>query len=204
MPECAYCGESFEDEDAHLKHLRDEHKDELGSIDRRRVADLDGDGDRNLPTGPLVLGGVIVLAVIVVAYVILFAGGGGGEGPGSFGSAHEHGTIEMIVLGEQVDFSNEQYQLAADRFHFEGGNGDVWHAHATGVTLQWGMNTLPGIELTADSVTYEGTTYRDGDGYEIEITVNGEPVNPETYVLDGVENPPYDRGDNVRIVVRES
>lgn len=204
MPECSYCGESFDDEDTHLRHLRDEHGNDLGSIDRRRVADLEDDHGRELPTGPLVLGGVLLIAVAVVAYVILFTGSGSAQGPGPFGSAHEHGILEMVVLGETVDFSREQYQTAADRFHFESGNGDVWHAHATDVTIRWGMSTLPGIEVSGESITYEDRTYREGEGYEISITVNGERVDPETYVLDGVENPPYDRGDSVRIVVEEA
>jgi hypothetical protein len=207
MPECSYCGETFEEETAHLRHLEAEHAGELGTIDRRRIAAL-GDEDDEFPTGPVVLGGVFLIAVAVVAYVILFAGGGGaaGDGPGSMGSAHEHGTMEMVVLGEPVDFSQDQYQIAADRFHFEGGVGQVWHTHATGVTLEWAMGTLPEIEVTADSVTYQGTTYEAEDPtYEVIVEVNGEPVDPAEHVLEGVSDPNRaEQGDAVRIVVRET
>ena len=207
MPECSYCGETFDEETAHLRHLEAEHAGDLGTIDKRRVADL-GDDDGEFPTGPVVLGGVFLIAIAVVAYVIFFAGGGTGTGdsPGSMGSAHEHGTMEMVVLGEEVDFSQDRYQIAADRFHFENRNGEIWHTHATGVTLQWAMGTLPDIEITEGSVTYQGTTYADDDpSYEVIVEVNGEPVDPAEHVLDGVSDASRaEQGDAVRIVVRET
>jgi hypothetical protein len=206
MPECSYCGESFEEETAHLRHLEAEHAGELGTIDARRVAALEDD-ETEFPTGPVVLGGVFLIAAAVVVYVTVFAGGGGAAGgPGPMGSAHEHGTMEMVVLGERVDFSQDRYQVVADRFHFENGNGEIWHTHASGVTLRWAMGTLPGIEVTADTVTHRGTTYRDGDpGYEVLVEVNGEPVDPAETVLEGVSDPNRaTEGDAVRIVVREA
>lgn len=202
MPECDYCGETFDDEDDYLRHLGGAHEGELGRIERRRVEDVSAaDEGRSIPTGPAVLVGVFAFAMLLVFYVIFFFGGGG-EDLGQFGSAHEHGTIEMTVLGEQVDFSQAEYQNVADRFHFEAGEGRVWHKHATGVTLAWGMDTL-GIGLTEDSVTFQGTTYEDSDPeYDVTITVNDRPVDPEDYVLQGVrqETPP-EQGDHVRIVV---
>lgn len=203
MPECDYCGEAFDDEAAHLQHLRDAHAGELSRIDQRRVADLDGDGDGGLPTGPLVLAGVILIALAVVVYVTVFVGGGG---PGPLGSAHGHGTMEMVVMGGQVDFSQPQYQVAHRKFHFERMNGEpngtVWHTHAEGITLAWAMQTLD-IDVTADTVTYRGTTYRDGDSNtEVQVTVNGEPVDPSNYVLKGASVENLEEGDHVRIVVR--
>lgn len=207
MPECPYCGAALDDEDALIAHMGAEHEGELGTIDRRRVDDFEGDGgDRAV--GPLVLGGVIVFALGMVIYVTVFLGGGGGGGtgtPGPLQSAHEHGTIEMRVLGEAVDFGRDRYQLQADRFHFEGGVGQVWHTHATGVRLAWAMDTL-GIGVTEDSVTFQGTTYRDDDpNTEVTVEVNGESVDPETYVLSGTPRAGRaDQGDHVRIVVRRT
>jgi len=198
MPECRYCGERHDDEETHLRHLRSAHADELSRIDRRRVEELGDDpGDDGGPPTALLVGGVAAVAIVgLVVWVSFFAGdAGAGDADaevGPAGSAHYHGSIEMIVLGERVDFSREEYQLQADRFHFEGGDGTRWHAHATGVTLGYGMETL-GIEVTADSVTFEGTTYVDGEGYAVTVTVDGEPVEPESYVLE--------EGDRVRIVV---
>lgn len=205
MPECSYCEAAFDDEDALLAHMREDHEGELSAIDRRRVADRGGEGE-GFPTGPAILVGVVLFALAVVVYVVVFlGGGGGGDGePGPFQSAHEHGTIEMRVLGEEVDFSRDRYQLEADRFHFEGNDGRYWHTHATDVTLAWAMDTL-GVGLTEDTVTFEGTTYRDDDpDTEVIVEVNGEPVDPESYVLSGTPEPRPDAGDHVRIVVRSA
>lgn len=208
MPDCDYCGESFPGEDAYLQHLHDEHYDELGTIDRRRVDSTVADDDGGIPTGPLAVVGVVLAAALIVGYVVFIAGGnGGGDGATvngieveqtptgqPFQGTHYHGTIEMTVAGEQVDFSQQQYQLQADEFHFEGGDGERWHAHAPGVTLEYAMATL-GIEVTADSVTYEGTTYGDSDsGTTVVVEVNGESVDPAEYVLED--------GDHVRIEVQ--
>jgi hypothetical protein len=61
------------------------------------------------------------------------------------------------------------------------------------------MATL-GLEVTEDTVTYEGTTYRDSDpGTTVEVLVDGEAIDPSTYTLDGADT--AENGDHVRIVV---
>ena len=221
MPDCDYCGAALDDEEAELRHLSDEHEGELGAIDQRRVeAELD-EGDGGVATGPLVLGVVLLAALLVVVYVVVFVGGEGspatetaaegdageasltevGQTPGPAGTTHEHGTIEVVIDGQRLDFSRQEYQLRADRFHFEGGEGRVWHKHATGVTLEWAMATLD-IGVSEDTVVFEGTVYRDSDpDTSVTVEVNGEPVDPQTYVLDGVDAANADQGDSVRIVV---
>jgi sulfur carrier protein ThiS len=197
MEECDYCGESFEGEKAYVKHLRTEHVDELGPIDRRRVG-ADDEGGSDLPVGPLALALVIGATVAIVAYVTFFAGGGGtaSGSVGPAGSAHYHGSMDVVVLGERVDFSRSEYQLRDDRFHFEAGDGTQWHAHATGVTLDYAMESL-GFDVTRTSFTYQGTTYRDSsEEYTVRVTVNGDRVTPEEYVLQ--------EGDRVRVVVEEA
>ena len=195
MPECAYCGAAFEDESAHLEHLREAHLDELGPIDRRKVAPDDAGG--GLPTGPLAIGLVVAVSAVVVAYVIFLsssgAGSASGDGPTNLWGVHYHGTIEVVVDGEPVDFSRDRYQLQADAFHFEDGEGERWHGHAEHVTLAWAMDTL-GIDVTETTVTVGGTTYDDADpDTDVAVTVNGEPVTPSSYVLG--------EGDAIRIVV---
>jgi hypothetical protein len=197
MPDCGYCDQAFDDEAAYLDHLRAEHADELGPIDRRRV---DTDGGGGLPTGPLAIGLVLVVSAAVVGYVIFLPGGGGGDtsagGPTNIGGVHYHGTMEMVIDGDPVDFSQPSYQYrntGVDAFHFEGGDGTTWHGHAENVTLAWAMNSLD-IGVTAETVRFEGTTYDDADSdTNVTVTVDGEPVTPSTYVLE--------EGDAVRIIV---
>lgn len=201
MPDCDYCGESFGGEDAYLDHLAAEHADELGPIDRRKVEGRGGAGSwlANIPTGPVVLVFVIGVVVALIAYVTFFVGGSS-SGPGSgepynLRSVHYHGPINVTVMGDRVDFSQDKYQHQAPAFHFEGGNGDRWHVHAQGVTLKWAMESL-GFEVTGTSFTYQGTTYRDSDSnVNVSVTVNGQSVDPSNHVLA--------EGDNIRIIVSQ-
>jgi len=213
MAECDYCGEGFDEEAALLEHMRDAHEGELGRIDRRRVAALD-DGGGDVPTGPIAIGLVIFVSAAVVAFVI-FGGGGGGGAPteGSIpapertptgGAAHEHGFMDVVVLGDGVDFSQRQYQVQDDAFHFENGNGRVWHAHAEGVTVQYALWTL-GIGVPdQDTVVFGGTTYNESAGYEVNVTVDGESVDPTSHVLEGASDSNPGQGDHVRVVVRQA
>ena len=61
MTDCEYCGESFADDEAYLRHLGDEHPEEMGPIERRRLEALGGDGDG--PTKPLVFAAIAVGAL---------------------------------------------------------------------------------------------------------------------------------------------
>lgn len=76
MPDCSYCGETFDDEEAYLAHLGDAHDDELSRIDRRQVDAANAAGDRSR----LVLFaavGVVVLLLAAAVYVTTMSGGGG-------------------------------------------------------------------------------------------------------------------------------
>ncbi|UPV76846.1 hypothetical protein M0R89_20475 (plasmid) [Halorussus limi] len=119
--------------------------------------------------------------------------------PGTYIDAdqqHIHGPMTFVVDGEKVDFSAERFQSGHRHFHFEGGHANPWHAHSWSVTLQYGLNTLSGINVTDDSVTYNGTTYRRGAANtSVSITVNGEAVDPSEYFLKD--------GDEVRVVVEK-
>ncbi|PSQ44591.1 hypothetical protein BRD17_03900 [Halobacteriales archaeon SW_7_68_16] len=210
MPDCDYCGESFDDDDAYARHLRDEHPDDLSRIEQRRVDDLEGES-RDLPTGPIVLVGIVALGIVVVVYALFLAGGGGtatataDQTPYALNSVHEHGPITMTVLGERVDFSQSEYQVQDNSIHFEARNGVMWHKHAQGATLEYFMATL-GINVTDDSVTYQGTTYDDDDPqYDVSITVDGEPVDPSTHILQGAASErTFRQGDTVEIVVESA
>ncbi|MFB6135635.1 MAG: hypothetical protein ABEJ04_02650 [Halobacteriaceae archaeon] len=201
MPECQYCGAAFEEESAYLDHLRTEHEGELSRIDRRRVESALGEGESSGADWALyaAVAAVVVGALAVGASVLggAFAGGTGSPrrvaGPYDEWSVHYHGTIRVEMLGESLDFSRSRFQRRADCFHFENGRGERWHVHCKNVTLGWGLSTL-GIDTDGRSLTYRGTTYRDDSPeYEVSVTVNGDPVDPWSYVLR--------EGDRVRVTV---
>jgi hypothetical protein len=189
MPDCSYCGESFASEDAYLSHLESVHKGELGPIDRRRIG---GEGKESRGLRSVLLAAVVVIPIVAVVYVLFFAGGAPADGP-----VHEHGTIN----GTELDFSQPAFQNPREypAFHFEDGT-EVWHVHERGVTLQYAMSTL-GITVTEDSVRYDGETYA-GENATVVVEVDGEPVDPGEYVLDGVRAEDGEGGDYIRIVAR--
>lgn len=186
MEECDYCDDTFPDERRYLQHLESEHYNELGRIDRRRV---DGPADDDTtPLSTYLLFGGLVVVVLAAMYFALTAGNSadGSDGPYAQGSVHDHGPIEVTIDGQTLDFSQPQYQYENTQnphFHFEGGDGDQWHVHSQGVTLAYAMQTL-GIEVTTNTVTFDGTTYDDSvDGERVVVEVNGESVTPGDYIL---------------------
>ena len=212
MPDCDYCGETFDDEGSYLRHLEATHEDELGAIDRRRVADLEPDGD-GLPTGPIAIGVVVLLSVALVGYVV-FAGGSSSaaaDEPTLDSSVHTHGTMTAEIDGQTLEFSEQRFLENDPAFHFHAGYYEeygehIWHIHARGVTLQYALETL-GIEVDDEwtVLRYDGTEYDDADGETtVTIEVNGEAVAPSEYTLEGVgpeEAAAAGEGDDVRIVV---
>lgn len=116
MPDCDYCSASFDDEGAYYEHLDDEHADELGAIDQRRVDQHTGrTDDGGVPTGPLILFGVIGLALAVVVYVILFLGGGDPGGDGNAASLPEQGDQAVISeVATEPSTGNEHVSSGTD------------------------------------------------------------------------------------------
>jgi len=109
MPECDYCGESFDGEGAYLDHLAAEHEGELGAIDRRRVEDRESSGGLDLALGPLILVGLLVIAGGVVVYVTFLMGGDGATASAS--------GLEAEPLPEQ---GSQSLLDGVERFESEG------------------------------------------------------------------------------------
>lgn len=208
MAECQYCGREFEADEALDAHLVDEHADELGPIDRRRIERRERDeGWLSVDTGFVALFGILGVATALVLYLVFFAGGGGGgdvpadqvaQTPTDIGSVHFHGTMNVTIEGERIDFSRAEYQQPRQfpALHFEGGDGQTWHGHARTLTLEYAMATLDiGVDdtrVTIGDKTYDGTD----SGTTVRIQVNGASVDPLTYELRD--------GDHVTIVVLTS
>lgn len=204
MPDCSYCGESFGSEDDYLAHLETVHEGELGPIDRRRIGD---DEEEGIGWQGILLAAFVVISVVVVGYVLFFTGNTPSSeledpetSPTNVGSVHEHGSINVTIGGTELDFSRGEFQnaLEHDAFHFEGGDGEVWHVHAQQVTLEYAMSTL-GIGVSEDTVRYDGETYTEENATVI-VEVNGEAVDPAAYELSGASGANAENGDHIRIV----
>lgn len=193
MHECDHCSESFEDEEPYLEHVRDEHEEDLGPIEQRRVDAMD-DGSDGVPGFVYAAAVVVGLVLLGGAAVGLLGGGGGGSTdtlndsaprqPTNVGGPHYHGGMTVTIDGRSLDFSQPEFQRARKNpaFHYERGNGDRWHGHAEGVTLEYALESL-GIDVAADALAFDGSVYRSSEGDTVRYVVNGEPVDPTTYVL---------------------
>jgi len=108
--------------------------------------------------------------LIVLAFIIY----GCSNEKNNFGplrSAHNHADIKAYILGNAIDFSLPQYQLKDDLTHFENGDGDVVHTHATGITLGYILKTL-GMELTEECIkTDRGNKYCSEDNARLKAFV---------------------------------
>ena len=118
----------------------------------------------------------------------VYVGTGNQETPGrkyTEEHPHPHGTLEVTVEGEEVMFTDKKYVKADEYFHFHGNqNGEQWHAHSVNLTVAYALSTFPNMQLTNKSFKYDGKLYRAGKfGTTINVTVNGESVDPESYIL---------------------
>lgn len=130
--------------------------------------------------------------------LFVYAGNGNQTTPGKYFSddhPHAHGTLNVTVEGEQANFTDEKYVKADRFFHYHGNeNGERWHAHAMNITVAYAISTFPDMKLTDESFTYQGEYYRgDNFGTTLNVTVNGEQVDPESYILKD--------GDDIKVEV---
>lgn len=203
MVDCEYCSEDFASEEEYLKHLQSSHtREEVSNIDERKIDNqLNGfnTDDREWPVNKIILGSGLLLfigVITIIAYVTI-----GGAGPSKFewvetepyNGGHYHGEMHVTIDGNELDFSQDKFQVLDEDFHFEANQGTRWHGHAQQITLQYALATL-GIEAHQEELTYQGTTYTT-ENYEIKYLVNGEPVNVSTYELQ--------EGDVIRVQVTE-
>ncbi|SIS18113.1 hypothetical protein [Natronorubrum thiooxidans] len=205
MTTCPYCGEPVSD-DAYDAHLERAHAEELTPLDRRRVgATADESSHRERA---VYVGAGLLLAVFVVGYAAIFFSGGSIDTsavvePDPSAPIHEHGTITVQYDDTVVAFDDPEHIERDDCFHFHGhDDAAIWHAHCSDVTLEYALETL-GMDLTAEQFTVDGQTFDEADGDTVSVTVDGEDVDPQTYVLEGVESvddAANGDGDHVEVV----
>lgn len=220
MQDCPHCELSLDTEEDVLRHVADEHPDEMGAIERRRLQDLES---RSLGRRAGVVAGVAISLVVaaVFFYYLVFADLTDIVQPTDRGAVEEYGTIEVTVDGEPVNLSQQEY-LEADPYWYldpetVGGadEGYVWEKHGRDVTLEYALLTI-GVDVgatpanatirepTAEAGAVDGErgerSFDVADGDTVEVTVDGEQVDPREHRLQGADSP-GDAGDGERIEV---
>lgn len=201
--DCKYCPETFDSEDDYYSHLASSHTEsEVTNLEAKKVKNsYGGFSDEESERDYILMAGLFVAGLFAAGILAsVFFMGGDGSTSGEYehvehypsGQAHEHGQWHMEVNGEEIDFSQDKYQVADDKFHFEGGDGERWHAHAQNITIQYALATL-GFEVTENHVRFNDTTYERPEEATVTVLVNGEEVDPVTYRLSD--------GDAVRISI---
>ena len=135
-----------------------------------------------------------VIAIIAVISIFLYAPNLPPAGVGAIGSAHTHAAFLVKVNGENIDFSQPQYQVVSDYIHVENGDGTTLHRHATNVTF---AEFLKSVKMDIDEENNcldftNGTQYCNNNDNQLRIFVNGSPT-------DSISN--YVINDNDRLLV---
>jgi len=100
-------------------------------------------------------------------------------GVGRLGSTHEHVDFKVYIEGQQIDFSQERYQVRSQFIHVEDGDGDIIHIHATGETIGFFFDTVD-ISFTSECIIVDSgleteQRYCTAGDKTLKFYVNGEP-----------------------------
>lgn len=202
---CDHCDDEFDSERERIQHVLDEHDEDINSHERDSLKrelnklETDGSGGTSVSvrqyTKPLV-GVVAVIALVGVAFasgLISFDTGGGepttdADGdvtPGAPGTAHDHAQFDVVIDGDAIDFSQPRYQIGQTQnryIHFEGGDGQTIHKHATDTTIAFALESLD-MSITSECLTLAtGEQYCEDEG-NLTVQANGNAVNASSYVI---------------------
>ena len=110
---------------------------------------------------------VILLAVLFLVGAgawALYSSAANAPKIGPIGSTHIHMDVKVYIEGQPINFALPKYQLRAQHVHFESGEGDYVHVHATGVSIGMMFETL-GMKFSADCLkSDDGRNLCNGDG----------------------------------------
>ncbi|MGI0004673.1 MAG: protein-disulfide isomerase [Candidatus Nitrosotenuis sp.] len=133
--------------------------------------------------------GLAVLAVIVA--IVAYASWtfieqsatnplGGPPGAGRLGDEHEHAGILVRIHGDKFDFSLPPYQVKSPYIHFEAGDGNTIHRHASGVGLGFLFNTIK-IGLSDECFIFPDRapehTFCTDEKYSLKFYINHEKTD---------------------------
>lgn len=97
MPDCDYCEEAFDSEEAYLQHLATTHEGELSLIDQRRIEDVDVEEEGiEIDPGPIIILIIFLLSAAAVAAIFL-PGGEGAPTPA------ENAVGELVTTDHLTD-----------------------------------------------------------------------------------------------------
>ena len=131
----------------------------------------------------------IIAAIVIIAGISIYVFSQNTlsvAGFGSLGSAHQHAAFLVKVNGQNIDFSQPQYQVQSDYIHVENGDGTTLHRHATNVTF---ADFLKSVKMDIDKknncLTFtNGTEYCDDDNNKLRTFINGNSTGSiSDYIL---------------------
>lgn len=109
---------------------------------------------------------------------------GNPSGTGALGDEHEHAALLVSIFGDKFDFSLPAYQIKSSWIHFEGGDGNTIHRHASGVTLGYLFDSL-GLGIDGNCFTFQdGRQFCTNEDYSLKLYINGKQVSDiQDYVI---------------------
>ena len=131
----------------------------------------------------------IIAAIVIIAGISIYISSQNTlsvAGFGSLGSAHQHAAFLVKVNGQNIDFSQPQYQVQSDYIHVENGDGTTLHRHATNVTF---ADFLKSVKMDIDKknnclIFTNGTEYCDDDNNKLRTFINGNSTGSiSDYIL---------------------
>ena len=139
----------------------------------------------------LIAAGVIAGVAIVIGiagytfYQSTFTAPNAPPGAGKLGDEHEHAAMNVIIFGDEFDFSSPAFQVKNSYIHFENHDGKTVHRHASGVALGFLFKTLK-IGLTDDCFIFpDKQEFCTNSDYSLKFYINHQKVpSILDYVLD--------------------
>ncbi|HEY5736832.1 MAG TPA: hypothetical protein VIS28_01035 [Nitrososphaeraceae archaeon] len=131
----------------------------------------------------------IIAAIVIIAGISIYVFSQNTQsvaGFGPIGSAHEHAAFLVKVNGQNIDFSQPQYQVQSDYIHVENGDGTTLHRHATNVTF---VDFLKSVKMDIDKKNNclaftNGTEYCDDENNKLRTFINGNSTGSiSDYIL---------------------
>lgn len=197
--ECPDCGRKFNTKEAMVQHKTDKHAKHEPSVAVRKP---------KITFGKILTYTIIIFVIAGVGYTLIWAltSSSNPGGLGTPGSTHIHMDWKMYINGKPIDFSVSKYQKPHinQHVHMEGGNGDVIHVHATGVTMGFFLNSIV-LKLDKDCLLMDtGESYCNSGDKTLKFYVNGKPNSElDKYILKNLDKILVSYGNDSEDVIKQ-